>query len=205
VLFSEIIALTVLLNIVSFVLESHIERKATDTIVPAKTPAQHLKSIICQILLLNPKIAVEIATPINEKTSTGFLPILSAARPHEIINDIWVNENNDSYLIRQIEQKLYGTRAIEGRGPYNETRIKPHISHIQISCLLYHFIDEREDSKKGNGLNHSCKAEKKYLLFRKGLVADILMSRVSMRIIARGFSDNEPLIDGFEWIVSGGS
>ena len=68
----------------------------TVTIVPAKTPARHLKRIICQMALLSPKIDVAIATPINELTRTGFLPKRSAARPHEIMTSIWVNENRDS-------------------------------------------------------------------------------------------------------------
>jgi hypothetical protein len=66
------------------------------TTVPAKTPAQHRKSTICQIVLLSPKIEVAMATPHNDNTRTGFRPILSEARPQEIINNICVNENIDS-------------------------------------------------------------------------------------------------------------
>jgi hypothetical protein len=38
-----------------------------------------------------------MATPHSDKTSTGFRPILSEARPQGIINSICVNENIDSY------------------------------------------------------------------------------------------------------------
>jgi hypothetical protein len=67
------------------------------TTVPAKTPAQHRNSTICKIVLLSPKIAVAMATPHSDNTRTGFRPILSEARPQEIVNNICVNENIDSY------------------------------------------------------------------------------------------------------------
>ena len=49
------------------------------------------------MVLLNPNSAVAIDTPLNEKTSTGFLPIRSAARPQESMRSICVRENVDSY------------------------------------------------------------------------------------------------------------
>jgi hypothetical protein len=83
VLFSVIIVLTVL-HAVSIEPARSLSKDGgeSDTTVPANTPAQHLKSIICQIVLLSPKVAVATATPAREKTRTGFLPMRSAARPH---------------------------------------------------------------------------------------------------------------------------
>jgi len=89
VLFSVIIARTVLLRVlVSHGNLSKGTSRAAHTIVPAKTPAKHLKTIICHIVLLSPKSDVAMATPDKENTRTGFLPKRSAARPHEIISSI---------------------------------------------------------------------------------------------------------------------
>lgn len=71
--------------------------EVTYTTVPEKTPARHLKNIICHIFWERPNKVMEMATPVNEKTRTGFLPILSAARPQDIIRSICVNEKRDSY------------------------------------------------------------------------------------------------------------
>ena len=76
----------------------------TDTTVPAKTPAKHLQTIICHIVLLMPNRAVATAMPASEETSIGFLPNLSAALPHIIITNICVSENSDS-LIR--DQRIH--------------------------------------------------------------------------------------------------
>lgn len=53
----------------------------TDTILPAKSPAQQRNSIICHTLLLNPKIEIAMVTPLSEKTSTGLRPRRSEALP----------------------------------------------------------------------------------------------------------------------------
>jgi len=94
VLFSEIMTLTVLCS--GQRCRATRAEGLAHTTVPAKTPAQQRKRIICQIWTLNPNMAVAIETPANEKTSTGFLPMRSAARPQNIMVHICVSENNDS-------------------------------------------------------------------------------------------------------------
>lgn len=73
-----------------------IKHPETYTIVPANTPVRHRNKIICHIVLLKPNSVHEIATPVRENTSVGFLPKRSDAFPHEIMNIICVNENSDS-------------------------------------------------------------------------------------------------------------
>jgi hypothetical protein len=84
VLFSEIMARIVLFHLISGPTWRDEKNGAgrewtTYTTVPANTPAKHLKTIICQTVLLNPKSAVAIETPASEKTRTGFRPSRSAA------------------------------------------------------------------------------------------------------------------------------
>ena len=53
----------------------------TVTTLPAKTPARHRVTTICQRLRDMPKSAVANPMPVREKTRTGLRPMRSEARP----------------------------------------------------------------------------------------------------------------------------
>lgn len=60
----------------------------THTMTPPKTPAMHRNKTICQNDFAMPKMDIDSAMPVMEKSSTGLRPTRSAARPHGIMTSI---------------------------------------------------------------------------------------------------------------------
>ncbi len=57
---------------------------------------------------------------------------------------------------------------------YDEPAVESHVRFFEIASLQYHFVDEREDAKKGYWFDHTSKTEEEDLDFGEGRVLEMV-------------------------------